>query len=74
MTDAAREEINKVNMASSRESYSVAHLEEPWPQARFQWDSNSQVWDAERLARTWGTVRLAIRAAQRSGASSSGSS
>ena len=74
MTDAAAEEIAKVNSSGGRETFSVAHLQQPWPQARFEWTPDTHVWDAERLARTWGTVKLAIRAAQRSGSSSAGSS
>ena len=74
MTEAAAEEIAKVNASNSRKTFTVAHLQEPWPQARFAWTPDTHVWDAARLARSWGTVRLAIRAAQRGGSSSSGSS
>ena len=65
MTDEAREEISKVSVASSRETFGISHLEQPWPQARFEWSPDTHVWDAARLARVWGTVRLAIKAAQR---------
>ena len=68
MTDAARTAIEAVNASGGREQYSMAHLAEPCPQGEYRYVPDTEVWDTQRLATAWGTVRLAIRAAQRTAA------
>ena len=68
ITPEARSAIEAVSATGGKEQYTLAHLLEPFPQAQYQYEAGTEVWDTQRLARAWGTVRLAVRAAQRTAA------
>lgn len=65
MGELAKQEIEKVNTSSTKEHYFTEHLQEDFIQSRFIYEDGQEVWDQEKLAKVWGTVRLAIKAARR---------
>ena len=65
MGGPAKQEIEKVNATSTKEHYFTEHLQEDFIQSRFIDEDGQEVWDQDKLAKVWGTLRLAIRAARR---------
>ena len=62
ITPEARAEIDKVNESSTKVKFHYKKLLEPFPAARYEWDG-CEIWSQQQLAESWGTARLALRAA-----------
>ena len=57
--------IDQSNASNTRERFHYDHMKAAYPWAKYDHDPMQEVWSAEKLAAAWGTLRLAIRAAQR---------
>jgi hypothetical protein len=65
LTEKAVEQAEKVNSSSSKERYHFEHLASGFIGSTFACTPDVEVWNQDRLATVWGTVRIAVREAMR---------